>query len=219
MSSQAAVQPWQTPWAGSRQEGVYSEHIAREAAERDAALVGRCLHGDGNAWETLVRAHTRVVYATCYRFTGHAEDARDLTQDVFVRVYRGLDSYQPGTAAFRTWLLRLTRNLLIDHYRKSRKDRILDPLEDQVSGVKETSVVGGRADYTLARREAAEKLRSALARMSEELREAVILRDLQQMEYQQIATVLGIPAGTVKSRINRGRRDLAKHLRALGVRP
>ena len=219
MSSQAAVQPWPTPWAGSRQEGVYSERIAREAAERDAALVGRCLHGDGNAWETLVRAHTRVVYATCYRFTGHAEDARDLTQDVFVRVYRGLDSYQPGTAAFRTWLLRLTRNLLIDHYRKSRKDRILDPLEDQASGVKETSVVGGRADYTLARREVSEKLRTALARMSEELREAVILRDLQQMEYQQIATVLGIPEGTVKSRINRGRRDLAKHLRALGVRP
>jgi len=219
MGSQAAVQPWPTPWAGSRQEGVYSERIAREAAERDAALVGRCLHGDGNAWETLVRAHTRVVYATCYRFTGHAEDARDLTQDVFVRVYRGLDSYQPGTAAFRTWLLRLTRNLLIDHYRKSRKDRILDPLEDQASGVKETSVVGGRADYTLARREVSEKLRTALARMSEELREAVILRDLQQMEYQQIATVLGIPEGTVKSRINRGRRDLAKHLRALGVRP
>ena len=213
MSSQTAVQPWSAPWAGSRQEGVYSERIAREAAERDAALVQRCLQGDGNAWETLVRTHTRVVHATCYRFTGHAEDARDLTQDVFVRVYRGLDSYQPGTAAFRT------RNLLIDHYRKTRKDRILDPLEDQASGVKETSVIGGRADHTLMRREVSEKLRTGLGRMSEELREAVILRDLQQMDYQQIATVLGIPEGTVKSRINRGRRDLAKHLRAMGVRP
>ena len=219
MSSQAVARPWSSPWVGSRQESGYSEQIAREAAERDAALIGRCLHGDGNAWETLVRTHTRVVYATCYRFTGHAEDARDLTQDVFVRVYRGLDSYQPGVAAFRTWLLRLTRNLLIDHYRKTRKHRVLEPLEDQVSGVQETSVIGGRADHVLARREISEKLRVALGRMSEELREAVILRDLQQMEYQEIATVLGIPQGTVKSRINRGRRDLAKHLRAMGVRP
>jgi RNA polymerase sigma-70 factor (ECF subfamily) len=219
MSAQTAVEPWSTPWVGSQQKDGYREQIAREAAERDAGLVGRCLNGDGNAWETLVRTHTRVVYATCYRFTGHAEDARDLTQDVFVRVYRGLDSYQPGAAAFRTWLLRLARNLLIDHYRKTRKDRVLDPLEDQVYAIKEKSVIGGRADHSVVRREVSEKLRTALGRMSEELREAVILRDLQQMEYQEIATVLGIPQGTVKSRISRGRRDLAKHLRAMGVRP
>ncbi|MDE0295293.1 MAG: sigma-70 family RNA polymerase sigma factor [Bryobacterales bacterium] len=219
MASEAAIHPWSTPWMGSRQEGGYSEQIAREAAERDANLVRRCLHGDGSAWEALVRVHTRVVYATCYRFTGHSEDARDLTQEVFLRVYRGLGSYQPEAAAFRTWLLRLTRNLLIDHYRRSRKDKVLEPLEDQISGIEETSEVGGRADHTLVRREASEKLRAALDRMSPELREAVILRDLQQMEYQEIAGVLDIPQGTVKSRINRGRRDLAKHLRIMGVRP
>lgn len=219
MASEASVQPWSAPWAGSRQESGYGEQIAHEAAVRDASLVKRCLHGDGGAWEALVRTHTRVVYATCYRFTGHAEDARDLTQDVFLRVYRGLASYQPGAAAFRTWLLRLTRNLLIDHYRKTRKDRVLEPIEDQVTGLREKSIIGGRADHALAKREVCEQLHAALDRMSPELREAVILRDLQQMEYQEIAGVLDIPQGTVKSRINRGRRDLAKHLRAMGVRP
>ena len=115
--------------------------------------------------------------------------------------------------------MRLTRNLLIDHYRKNRKHTVLEAIEDQHVSPKDRTLIGGRADHALARRETGELLRAALARLSMELREAVILRDLQEMEYKEIADVLDIPQGTVKSRINRGRRELARQLRSMGVRP
>jgi RNA polymerase sigma-70 factor (ECF subfamily) len=169
--------------------------------ERDAALVEQCLRGGDNAWEQLVRSHTGLVYGACFRFTGRADDARDLTQEVFLRVFRSLHTYDPASGGFRTWLVRLTRNLLIDHYRKTRKHQVLDPIEDQMGRLEETHGIGARADRTLAGREAGE------------------LRDLQEMEYREIADVLSVPEGTVKSRINRGRRELARHLRAAGVTP
>ncbi len=186
--------------------------------DRDAALVDDCLQGGHGAWEELVRSHTRLVYGACYRFTGGAEDARDLTQEVFLRVFRSLHTYDPAFGGFRTWLLRLTRNLLIDHYRKTRKHQVLEPLEEQLPSLEEKSGLGGQADRTLLGREAGEILRATLLKLSPELREAVILRDLQEMEYKEIAQVLNIPEGTVKSRINRGRRELAKQLKAAGVR-
>jgi RNA polymerase sigma-70 factor (ECF subfamily) len=130
-----------------------------------------------------------------------------------------LHTYDPCSGSFRTWLVRLTRNLLIDNYRKTRKHQVLDPLEDQLTHLEETAGMGGRADHSLAGREAGELLQSALQRLSPELREAVVLRDLQEMEYREIADVLKVPEGTVKSRINRGRRGLARHLRAAGVTP
>lgn len=219
MASNVLVCPWPAAWGADRAQGTLSEQVAREDFERRAELVRRCLTGDGGAWEQLVRSHTRLVYATCYRFTGRAEDSSDLTQEVFLRVYRGLDSYDPRAGSFRTWLLRLTRNLLIDDYRKNRKHKVLESIEDHPPTLRETTVSGGRAGHLLAAREAGEVLRLALGRMKLELREAVILRDLHEMEYQEIAGVLRIPQGTVKSRIHRGRRDLAKHLRALGVAP
>ena len=184
----------------------------------DARLVSQCLHGDSDAWETLIRSHSRLVYGTCYRFTGDTEQARDLTQEVFLRVFRSLRTYNPASGGFRTWLLRLTRNLLIDHYRQNRKHQVLDPLEENPV-VADNASVPSRGDHALARREAGELLDRALRHLSADLREAVILRDLQEMEYREIAAVLQIPEGTVKSRINRGRRELAKHLRAMGARP
>src|SRR5262249_48665838 len=91
--------------------------------DTDSSLVERCLSGDETAWEDLVRLHTRRVYAVCYRFTGTDAEAQDLTQDVFVRVFRSLKSFRSGEGSFTVWLMRLTRNLLIDHYRRSRPDR------------------------------------------------------------------------------------------------
>ncbi len=214
-----ATLPWGAPWGRPSADSAVSEQIAREQIERDAGLVEKCLHGDNGAWGELVRAHTRIVYGTCHRFTGNPDDARELTQEVFLRVFRALDRYDGRCGSFRTWLMRLTRNLLIDHYRKNRKHSRLESIEDQHATPKDRSLVGGRADYALVRRETGELLRTALARLSMELREAVILRDLQEMKYQEIADVLEVPQGTVKSRINRGRRELARQLRAMGVRP
>ncbi len=169
------------------------------------------------AWEDLVKAHTRRVYAICYRFTGTDHEAQDLTQDVFVRLFRSLKSYRVGEGSFVVWLSRLTRNLLIDHYRRTKLDRVTDSIEGQLPMLEEKTAASARTDGILAGREASEVLQAGLQRLSPELREAVILRDLEEMEYKEIAQVLNVPEGTVKSRLNRGRAELARVLRQKGV--
>jgi RNA polymerase sigma-70 factor (ECF subfamily) len=179
----------------------------------DSTLVERCLSGDAGAWEDLVRQHTRRVYGLCYRFTSRDSEAQDLTQDVFLRVFRALGSFRSAEGCFTTWLTRLTRNLLIDHYRRTRNLRVTDSIEEQLPRVEQGFVSVSRPDSQLAGREASELLQAALGRLSPELRETIILRDLQEMEYREIAHVLDIPEGTVKSRLNRGRAELARLLK------
>jgi len=181
--------------------------------DSDTRLVEQCLSGDESAWEDMVKIHTRRVYAICLRFTGSDGEAQDLTQEVFLRVFKSLKSFRAGEGTFVVWLTRLTRNLLIDHYRRTRLDRATDSIEDQLPVLEEKTAVGGRTDGMLAGREASELLQHALGKLSPELRETVILRDLEEMEYREIAQVLNVPEGTVKSRLNRGRAELAKVLR------
>ncbi len=184
-----------------------------KSLDSDSTLVERCLSGQDAAWEDLVRLHTRRVYGLCYRFTGKDSEAQDLTQEVFMRVFRALGGFRSTEGSFATWLTRLTRNLLIDHYRRTRNERITDSIEEQLPRVEEGFVAIARPDSALAGREASELLQSALAKLSPELRETIILRDLQEMEYREIAQVLGIPEGTVKSRLNRGRAELGRLLK------
>jgi RNA polymerase sigma factor (sigma-70 family) len=179
----------------------------------DEILVGRCLEGDEPAWEQLVRTHTRRVYAICYRFTGSGTEAQDLTQDVFLRIFRTLKSFRAGEGSFVVWLTRLTRNLLIDHYRRTKADRVTDSIEEQLPLLEERTAMSSRTDGMLAGREASELLQYALLKLSPELRETVVLRDLEELEYREIAEILHIPEGTVKSRLNRGRAELARILR------
>ena len=180
----------------------------------DILLVERCLAGDEGAWEDLVKTHTRRVYSICYRFIGKDSEAQDLTQDVFLRLFRTLKSFRAGEGSFTVWLSRMTRNLLIDNYRRTRQERITDSIEEQLPMLEERSIgAGSRAHGLLAGREASELLQGALQRLSPELRETVILRDLEEMEYKEIAETLGVPEGTVKSRLNRGRAELARILR------
>lgn len=181
--------------------------------DQDARLVERCLQGDESAWEDLVRTHTRRVYAICYRFTGKDSEAQDLTQEVFLRVFKSVKSFRAGEGSFSVWLARLTRNLLIDNYRRTKMDRATDSIEDQLLVLQERSAIESRTDAILAGREASEVLQAALAKLSPELRETVILRDLEELEYREVALVLGVPEGTVKSRLNRGRAELARILR------
>jgi RNA polymerase sigma-70 factor (ECF subfamily) len=180
----------------------------------DQPLVSRCLDGDEGAWEDLVRQHTRQVYGLCFRFTNSAQEAQDLTQDVFLRVFKTIKSFRSAEGSFHTWLARVTRNLLIDHYRRTRQERVTDSIEEQLPMLEEAGgAAAARPDQALAGREASEILQATLQKLSPDLREAVILRDLQEMEYREIAEVLDIPEGTVKSRINRGRAELARLLR------
>jgi RNA polymerase sigma-70 factor (ECF subfamily) len=185
--------------------------------DADTQLVERCLSGDDAAWEDMVKVYTRRVYSICFRFTGSDHEAQDLTQEVFLRVFRSLKSFRAGEGSFVVWLTRLTRNLLIDHYRRTKLDRLSDSIEDQMPVLEERTAMSARADGMLAGREASEVLQSALQKLSPDLRETVILRDLEELEYREIARVLNVPEGTVKSRLNRGRAELARFLRRQNV--
>ena len=179
----------------------------------DLQLVERCLAGDQSAWEEMVKTHTRRVYAICLRFTGSEHQAQDLAQEVFLRVFRSLKSFRSGEGAFAVWLGRLTRNLLIDHYRRTKSERVTDSIEEQLPRLEQSTAAESRTEGRVAGREAGELLQSALQKLSPDLRETVILRDLEEMEYREIAQVLKVPEGTVKSRLNRGRAELARLLR------
>ncbi len=223
----AVAYPLGAPLANNPHWNDASESAASGSAQAalknrldpDFNLVERCLSGDEAAWETLVRTHTRKVYGFCYRFTGKDSQAQDLTQEIFLRVFRSLKSYRSNEGAFATWLARLSRNLLIDNYRRTKQERSTDSIEEQLPMIEERTAATARPEGMLAGREASELLQAGLARLSPDLREAVILRDLQEMEYREIADVLKVPEGTVKSRINRGRAELARVLRQRGVVP
>ncbi len=181
-------------------------------------VVARCLRGDSLAWTELVRAHHGRVYALCYRFTGSPHDAEDLTQDIFLKVYGRLRAFDPARGSFPVWIATLTRNHLVDHYRRSRLERATDSLdagwdeaEASVATVSLPDKRPGPHAYAL-QRELEREVQAALAGVSPELREAVILRDLQDLDYKEIAAVLGVPEGTVKSRISRGRAELSRLL-------
>ena len=186
---------------------------ATEALNAEIQLVERCLAGEQGAWDEMVQGYTKRVYAICYRFTGRDNEAQDLTQEVFLRVFRTLGSFRAGEGSFVVWLTRLTRNLLVDHYRRTKRDRATDALDDKLAILEEKTAQSARTDGMLAGREAGELIQAALQKLSPELREAVILRDLQELEYREIARVLNVPEGTVKSRLNRGRAELAKILK------
>lgn len=180
--------------------------------------VRRCMDGDSGAWAQLVREHHRRVYGLCYRFTGSPADAEDLTQDVFLKIYSNLASFDTGRGSLQVWITTMTRNLLVDNFRRTKNQRVTGSLDDGWDQAEELKpvdrlVTREPSPHEMAARKELEKMvQEALSHVSVELREAVILRDLQDLDYKEIAQVLGIPEGTVKSRISRGRAELARLL-------
>jgi RNA polymerase sigma-70 factor (ECF subfamily) len=187
------------------------------ATNEGAELVRRCRAGDGAAWEEIVQTYSRRVYNLAYRFTSRADSAEDLTQDVFVRVYRSLDQYNPKQGDLQNWLMRLARNLIIDDYRKRQRapqDDIADDLDDHKYHLRSAE---NSVQREMERRELGAQVQSGIDKLSADLRTCVILRDIEELSYQEIVDLLKIPEGTVKSRINRGRIELAKILRRMRV--
>jgi RNA polymerase sigma-70 factor (ECF subfamily) len=183
------------------------------------ALVRRCVSGDAAAWQEIVQQYHRRIYNICYRFSGSADDAADLAQEVFIKMYRTLSTYDTTRASFMTWVTTVTRNLLVDHFRKGKYDRVTDSLdatpgnqEDGLTLAEQLEDKSASPETKLRSQETQKLVHEALKRLSPELREAVILRDLQDLDYKDIAKVLNVPEGTVKSRINRGRTELARLL-------
>lgn len=196
-----------------------AQDAAQEAINR---LVRQCIAGDGQAWQQLVVSQHRRIYAICYRFTGSSTDAEDLTQDVFLKLYKNLSSFDLQKGSFQTWITTLARNLLVDHFRRTRLDRASDSLDASLDGEDDGPTMAERLADTrksqeqqFASLELKTRIQNALKQLSPELREAVILRDLEDMDYKDIAQVLRIPEGTVKSRISRGRGELARLLQRI----
>ncbi len=187
------------------------------ATNEGAELVRRCRAGDGAAWEEIVQNYTRRIYNLAYRFTSRADSAEDLTQEVFIRVYRSLEQYNPKQGDLQNWLMRLARNLVIDDYRKRQRapqDEAADDLEVHQYHLR---AAGSSAQREMERRELGAQVQAGIDKLSPDLRTCVILRDIEELSYQEIVDLLKIPEGTVKSRINRGRIELAKILRRMRV--
>ncbi|MDE3104690.1 MAG: RNA polymerase sigma factor [Acidobacteriota bacterium] len=219
----AAQRPGDTLLAPRKPE-VAVLRITEPDAEQEALarLIRQCVAGDPHAWQQLVQAQHRRIYGICYRFTGSSFDSEDLTQEVFVKLYKSLGSYDLQKGSFNTWITTLTRNLLVDHFRRTRLERASDSLDatldgepDSPSRASQLADPGRTQEQTAANTQLRDQIQQALAQLSPELREAVILRDLDDMDYKEIAAVLKIPEGTVKSRISRGRAELARLLQRI----
>lgn len=177
------------------------------------ALIQRCLQGDQRAWEAIVHQHRRKVFNVAYKFVGRHDEAEDLTQDVFLKIFKSLATFD-RRANFQTWLISVSRNLCIDHYRSVRKER--ETIDRDVNADHLSPASPTRDPVAaLEQRDRVELLRRALGGLAPSLRTAVVLRDLQELSYQEIANRLQLPEGTVKSRINRGRIELARQVRKL----
>jgi RNA polymerase sigma-70 factor, ECF subfamily len=177
------------------------------------ALIAQCLSGDQVAWEAIVRQHWRKVFNVAYKFVGRHEEAEDLTQDIFLKIFKALHTFD-RRANFQTWIISISRNLCIDHYRSVRKERQTIAREVDTANLQPASK--DRGPYAFAEHQDLRVLlRQALQTLPLTLRTAVILRDLQELSYQEIAERLALPEGTVKSRINRGRIELAQQLKRL----
>ena len=177
------------------------------------SLIEQCLIGDQAAWETVVRQNWRKVFNVAYKFVGKHDEAEDLTQDIFLKIFKALGTFD-RRANFQTWIISISRNLCIDHYRSVRKERQTIARDVDATNLQPASAE--RGPHAIAEhQDLRAMLRQALETLPPALRTAVVLRDLQELSYQEIADRLGLPEGTVKSRINRGRIELARQIRRL----
>src|SRR6266851_2321806 len=186
------------------------------AASPDAleTVIQRCLQGDQAAWDAVVRQHWRKVFNVAYKFVGKHDEAEDLAQDIFLKVFKSLNTFD-RRANFQTWLISVSRNLCIDHYRSVRKERQTIDRNVDANELSPASPDAGPI-AALEQRDRVLLLRQALAALPATLRTAVLMRDIQEWSYQEIADRLHLPEGTVKSRINRGRTELARQIKKIG---
>jgi RNA polymerase sigma-70 factor (ECF subfamily) len=191
----------QAAGSGSLGEGMVSPS--------DAELIERCLRKDNAAWEMVVDRFRRKVFHVAYKFTGKHDEAEDLTQEIFLKVFRSLDKFHRD-ADFGTWLSSVARNYCIDRYRASRRER--EVLVEDALAYDLAPASFGNPYRALEDQDRRSLVRRGLEQLPGKLREAVILRDLQGLSYQEMALRLALPEGTVKSRINRGREELARLL-------
>ena len=181
---------------------------------QDELLIRRAQHGDADAFEQLLLEHQKNVYNLCYRMAGNPDDAMDLSQETFLRAWRCLDQYQ-FASAFSTWLYRLCSNICIDFLRKRRRQQTVPLTFEDADGEEQTYAVPDAQPLPEEQVELKlthETLAAAMAQLLPEHRAVLQLRVVNEMSYEQIADVLDIQIGTVKSRLSRARNQLKKIL-------
>lgn len=180
----------------------------------DSQLIPWVRRGDELAWEVFVRRFQGRVFALAYHYTGHGEDARDLAQEVFVRVYQNLNQV-PDEPGCLPWILRIARNAAIDHLRRAKARPPLGDLPAETLFDLRSPEPDPETVHLAADRKAA--VHRALQEVTDLNREILILKEIQGLSVEEIAGILGVPAGTVKSRAHRARLELAEKLSAAGM--
>ncbi|MBI4559800.1 MAG: sigma-70 family RNA polymerase sigma factor [Candidatus Hydrogenedentes bacterium] len=210
--------------AGARPAGVIiSVVLLKELrGHSDGGLVAECQKGDRTAFDELVRRYKDRIYCVVYRFLGNREDALDVSQEVFVRAYRGIKEYR-GAAKVYTWLYsiaaNLARNRLRDSSRKGRdQSTSLEALEESAPQVlREVVVNGGNPRESAMEAETKALLQKCLCELPDHCRMAFVLRTFEDLSYEEIANAMGCPVGTVKSRLNQARKMLFERMKELEV--
>ncbi len=174
----------------------------------DLFLARRAARAEAQAWDEIIERYGERIYNLAYRFTGGRAEAEDLTQEIFLKLYRNLDRYR-GDVPLAAWALRLSRNLCIDHYRHHRARQCLETVSDEVL---QHMPSGEDLERRSQKRERRRLVHQVLAEMSESLASVLMLRDLQGLSYVEIAAFFEVPVGTIKSRLNRGRRELVRRV-------
>jgi len=182
--------------------------------DSDAQLITRCLDGDREAFRRLYQRHCSRVRSILFQLTGKAEGLDDLTQEVFIKVYRALPNFR-GESQFTTWLFRITYNVCQDARRKQGRRLQVVNLPETTS--LENLPVADQREDNLGRLGRQELVQQALATLSAEQRDVIVLHDLQEKPQEEVARILDLPVGTVKSRVYYGRRKLREYLVAQGV--
>jgi RNA polymerase sigma-70 factor (ECF subfamily) len=178
----------------------------------DATLLARCRQGDDLAWEALVRRYQGRVYSVAYHYMRNVEEARDAAQEVFIRIYRRLDTFHGGET-FLPWMLSLARNCCIDRLRKLK---VRNPAGSvTLDDAPQIAADQPSAEDEAGARSAEKLLYRALDRLSDKNREIILLKEIQGLKLEEIAEMLSLPIGTVKSRSNRARVELARKVRVL----
>jgi RNA polymerase sigma-70 factor (ECF subfamily) len=187
----------------------------RRAWQEDWSLAQQAADGDTAAWDEVILRYGRKIYNLAYQFSRRPEEAEDLTQEIFLKLYRNLDRYR-GDVPLAGWTLRLSRNLCIEKYRRHRLERRARRMpEEMLEELPATDDPQGAAQ----RRQRLRTVRRAMAEMSQDLATVVLLRDLQGWSYEEVAAFLEVPMGTLKSRLVRARRDLAERVAQLIAPP
>jgi RNA polymerase sigma-70 factor, ECF subfamily len=181
------------------------------AIHPDGDLVRRCKSGDDRAWGELVEKYGKKIYGIAYHLTYDRSEAEELTQDCLLKVWENLDRYEPSGASLLAWIAALSRNLCIDHYRKRKREKGFRFISDDAVAVMLPGTDDPQADAL--KRERARLLLDAIGDLPDELAQVVLLRDLDGLDYREIGDFLNLPDGTVKSRLNRARIELAKTVR------